>query len=199
MTIAEEQVAGERFKMRRFTTTEYYSMGEQGFFENERVQLIDGEIIVMSPQKSPHALTMEKLTRLFSRAIPDEFRLRVQLPLSLRDNSEPEPDIAIVKGDATAPGREHPITAELVIEVSDSTLRLDRRKANLYASANIVEYWIIDLAARMVHIHTSPVLDDGEKFGAKYGKVQSIAATAMITPVAVPMGTIKVADLLPSQ
>jgi len=98
-----------------------------GLFQDERVELLRGVLVKMSPQLAPHASTVQRLTQLLITRLQGRFALRVQSPLALSDDTEPEPDLAVVElGDYDT---EHPTTARLVIEVSDTTLKRDRVKA----------------------------------------------------------------------
>src|SRR5262245_31169900 len=110
-------------------------MVELGLFQGERVELIQGVLVKMSPRYAPHASTVEKLTELSVEQVRRRFRVRIQLPLALSSDSEPEPDVAIVPlGDYET---EHPTTGLLVIGVADSSIQHDRAKAAVYASAGI--------------------------------------------------------------
>jgi Uma2 family endonuclease len=191
MTIAEG------CETRRFTRAEYYRMAEMGFFEDQRVELIDGEILFMSPQNNPHAMTLMALNRLFSRALSDEFMVRPQLPLSVSDVSEPEPDLAIVREGPGVMRGEHPCTAELVIEISDSSGGRDKKKRGLYASAGIPEYWIVDVVKRKVHVHTEPASAPGNEFGAEYKQVRTFGIGDSVKPMALPVGEISVEQFFP--
>src|SRR5262245_45449860 len=132
-TIEPEQV-------RPLKRSEYHQMIGLGLFQDERVELIRGVLVKMSPQHAPHASTVQKLTRILIGRLQDRFTLRIQAPLALSDDTEPEPDVAVVSlGEYET---EHPTTALLVIEVSDSTLKTDRAKAAVHASAGVGEYWI---------------------------------------------------------
>lgn len=168
--------------------SEYDRMVELGLFQDERVELLRGVLVKMSPQYAPHASTVQKLNRLLMKQLQESFDLRIQAPLALSDDSEPEPDIAVVPlGDYEI---EHPRTALLVIEVSDSSLRQDRRKAAVYASAGIGEYWIVNLGARAVEIYSSP---DGDR----YAEVRTLREGDVLRPAALPDLAIEVAEILP--
>src|SRR5262245_52839464 len=134
--------------VRPWKRSEYDQMIALGLFDNERVELIGGVLVKISPQNAPHSSTVQMLYELLMAPLRGRFTLRIQLPLALSDDSEPEPDIAIVPLGRYA--TEHPTTALLVIEVSDSSLKTDRTKAAIYASAAIGEYWIVNLGARTV-------------------------------------------------
>jgi len=168
--------------------SEYDRMVELGLFQDERVELIRGVLVKMSPQRAPHASTVERLTELLVMLLRGRFRVRIQSPLALSDDSEPEPDAAVVPlGDYDT---EHPTTALLVIEVSDSSLRQDRGKAAVYASAGIGEYWIVNLAARTIEVHSSPE-------GDRYAEIRTLREADTLRPVALPDVTIAVSEILP--
>jgi Uma2 family endonuclease len=143
-------------RVRPLRRAEYEVLVEQGAFDpDERIQLLDGELVEMSPQDEPHALIVESLTERLTPALVGRARVRVQLPFGAGEHSEPEPDIAVVPADE--PRGRRPERALLVIEVSDSTLRLDLvRKARIYAAAGVPVYWVIDVAGGVVHVHTDP-------------------------------------------
>jgi Uma2 family endonuclease len=142
----------------RFTIADYELMGQAGILnEDDRVELIDGEIIGMSPIGPRHALCVMVLTRLLARNAPDDLLIGVQNPVRLPGNSEPQPDLAVVRhgryGHALPTGTD----VLLVIEVSDSTLAYDRDvKFPLYAAAGIPEAWLVDLATGRIERHTEP-------------------------------------------
>ncbi len=142
---------------RPITRAEYERMIDAGLFAGERVELWRGVIVRMSPQKSPHAAAVQKLNHLFVIALVPTKRasVRVQLPLALADDSEPEPDIAVVEAGEYRDA--HPTTARLVIEVADTSLSADRGfKADDYAAAGIAEYWVVNVRARTIEIFRDP-------------------------------------------
>jgi Uma2 family endonuclease len=145
-------------RLRRIRLEEYHRIIEAGILgEDERVQLIDGMLVTMPPQGRAHAFVVQELTRVFARHLGDEFRVLCQLPLALAGDSEPEPDLAVVRAGEAASSAHHPGTALLVVEVAGDSLRLDRRtKAALYARNGIPEYWIVNLAEALVEVHTDP-------------------------------------------
>jgi len=150
--------------------------------------LLRGVLVKMSPQLAPHASTIRKLAHLLMAQLQGRYELSIQSPLALADDSEPEPDLAIVPlGDYDAA---HPDTALLVIEVSDTTLRKDRSKAAIYASAGIGEYWIVNLGARAVEVYASP---DGDR----YAEVHTRRAGDVLRPSAIADVAIAIADILP--
>jgi Uma2 family endonuclease len=174
------------------TVDEYHRMIEAGSLgEDDHVQLIAGMVVAMTPQGPAHALVIQNLTRLVAQGLAADLALRPQLPLTLPDDSEPEPDLAVVRL-ADARSREHhPRTALLVIEVAGDSLRLDRQtKAALYARAGIPEYWIVNLAETTVEVHRDP---DSEK-GA-YRTQAVVSSDSTLAATSVPGLRINVADL----
>jgi Uma2 family endonuclease len=134
-------------------------MGEAGLFANERVELLDGTIVTMSPQSSPHAATVDQLHRLLTRVVAEAIRVRAQLPIVLDDWSEPEPDIAVCAPNPYRYAREHPKAEQvlLVCEVASSSLAYDRsEKAAAYATSAIPAYWIVDVEGRSIHLLSDP-------------------------------------------
>lgn len=138
---------------------EYDVLVDQGVLgPDDRMQLLEGELVEMSPQKPPHAGMVERLTEVLVPALVGRYRVRVQLPLAAGEYSEPEPDVAVVPADESR--ERHPERAVLVIEVAHETVRLDLgRKARIYAAAGVPEYWVIDVHANVVHVHTEPSPD----------------------------------------
>ena len=144
-------------RQRRFSVAEYHRMIEAGILgEDEHVELLEGEIVQMSPQEPPHARATHRLTRLFNRSLGDQYIVRPQLPLTLRD-SEPEPDLAIVRAEDETSAKRHPTTALLVVEVADSSVRYDLFvKARIYARARIPEYWLVVVRKRLIEVLRDP-------------------------------------------
>jgi Uma2 family endonuclease len=182
---------------RRWTRKEYYRAADLGLFRpNERLELLDGEILKkMSPQKPPHAAGIELSARAVATAFGPAYSVRHQLPLTLSTWSEPEPDVLVVPGSPGDYGVSHPTAADarLLIEVSDTTLRLDRkRKQAAYARAGIPEYWILNLPARQLEVYRDPA-------GARYRSVTVYSDQEEVTPLATPQSVIRVGDLLPRQ
>lgn len=146
-------------RRRRFTSEEYHRMGEIGLLgEDERVELIDGEVVEMNPVGGPHISCVVGLTNSLAQAAGGRFLVSVQNPIRLRDGREPQPDLSLL--------RERPVAAEgppaaenvlLVIEVSDTSLAYDKDvKLPLYAASGIPEAWIVDLSGRRVEVHSQP-------------------------------------------
>lgn len=144
-------------QQRRFTVEEYHRMGASGVLTSEdRVQLIDGHIYVMSPIGSQHAACVRRLTRLFFRQAEPDAIVSVQNPIVLSRDSEPEPDIALLEPREDDYASRHPRPEEtlFLVEVADSSMTLDRDvKLPLYARAGIPEVWIVALDSNEVHVY----------------------------------------------
>lgn len=183
-------------KVFKWTQKEYYQMAELGFFQGRRVELIEGEIIEMSPMNKPHATAVRKLLSILRTFFSAEYLIDSQLPMSFSKSSEPEPDVAVIKGKIEDFTKSHPKTAELIIEVSDSTLRFDRSaKASLYAQNKIQDYWILNLKDRTLEVYRQPKKD--KKLGFIYTENRIFTEDDRVSPLAAPQAKIKIADILP--
>ncbi len=144
----------------RFTTSDYHRMGQTGLLPDElRTELLDGEILEMSPINSLHAGTVKRLNRLLSQLFGRKAIISIQDPLALSEYSEPEPDVAILKPRPDFYSTAHPTPADVlfVIEVADSSIYKDRNvKLPHYASAGIPEVWLVDLEAQNIEVYTQP-------------------------------------------
>lgn len=197
MSESSDQLTSSLPERRRWTREEFERAGELGLFQpGERLELIGGEVISkVTPQKSLHATAIGLTTRELERAFPTGHYVRVQLPLALSRFSEPEPDLAVVNGEPRDYAKGHPTTAALVVEVADSTLKLDRGpKASLYAQAGIAEYWIVNLRDQVLELHREPVAAAEEPFGHQYASVTRHPASATVS---VNGERVLVRDLLP--
>lgn len=141
----------------RFRVDAYHRMLEAGILgEDDHVELLEGVIVEMSPQGVAHARIVSRLNRLLVLSVGESFEVRPQLPLTLGEQSEPEPDLAVVPAEAE-PSDEHPHHALLVVEVASASLTHDRRvKARLYARASIPEYWLVDADRKCIEVYREP-------------------------------------------
>jgi Uma2 family endonuclease len=143
-----------------FTVDEYYRMYEAGIFsQDDRVELIDGEIVEMSPIGSNHAACVLRLNALLNRLIGARAFVSVQSPVRLGKRTEPEPDIALLapRDDYYASGHPEPADLLLIIEVADTSLSYDLdMKAPRYARAGIAEYWLVDLPGEAIEVYSEP-------------------------------------------
>jgi len=147
-------------KKYRFTIEEYHQMGEAGIIaEEQRVELINGEIVEMSPINSPHGGVVNLLNNLLHKLLSDQYIISVQNPVELGKYSEPEPDLTVLVHRPDFYAKSHPTPSDvlLIIEVADSSLQKDREvKLPLYAEASIPEVWIINLPERQVEVYRQP-------------------------------------------
>jgi Uma2 family endonuclease len=173
----------EAFPQRRWTVDEYHRMITAGILTpRDRVELLDGHIIEMVPQEPPHASTTSSFGNDFVVLFAGKAWVRQQLPITIAPKSEPEPDVAVVKIDPNRYRDRHPNPDDvyLLIEVSDSSLNYDRySKAIVYANANILEYWVIDINQQQLIVFREPV-------GDAYQVEQVLAVTDAIAPIAFP-------------
>jgi len=146
-------------QIRLWTVEEYHRMIDVGILTpDDKVELLEGKIVAMSPQTPPHAGTTQRSSDYLKVRLRGIAYVRMQLPITL-SNSEPEPDIAVVRIDPNVYGEAHPNAKDilLLIEISYTTLNIDRaEKAPIYARANIPEYWILDISKRCVYIFRNP-------------------------------------------
>lgn len=181
---------------RRWRRTEYERLVDLGFFVGERLELLDGVLAVREPQGSSHAAITAQIARVLDAAFGPAWHVRLQAPLALDDDSEPEPDVAIVSGEPRDYLRHHPSTAALVVEVADSSLRLDRRvKAALYAQARLPEYWIANLVDGVLETYRDPGPDAAS--GWAYHIRRVLDRSQIVVPLLAPAARISVGDLLP--
>jgi Uma2 family endonuclease len=145
---------------RHFNVTQYRRMIETGILrEDDRVELIEGEIVEMSPIGSQHASCVDSLNTLLVMRVGQSARVRVQNPIHLNDFSEPQPDIAVLKLRADRYRDQHPGPEDvlLVIEVADTSAQYDRNvKIPLYGRAGVSEAWLVDLQNEIIEVHTQP-------------------------------------------
>ncbi len=155
------------------------------------VELIRGEILTTSPQKSAHATGVQLVGDALRAVCGQGFVVRTQLPLVVGVESEPEPDVAVVAGSPRDFSQAHPDAALLIVEVADASLELDRGpKRALYAEAAIPEYWIVDLPARRLEVYRKP---SGGDFGGRL----VLRPEERVSPLVRPRSSLLVADLLP--
>jgi len=154
---------------KRFTIAEYHRLAELGFFEeNDRVELIKGEIMQMAAKSTPHSVCETRLERELYKLVGDRATLRGQQPITLSNNSEPEPDRVIAKNRDDDYLANHPSASDilLLIEIADSSLKYDQEdKLPIYAEAGISDYWIFNLVDNYLECYSEPYQDLRGKFG----------------------------------
>ena len=182
-------------KQRLWTRAEYHQMADLGWFDGQRAELVEGEIVVLSPQKFAHGATVDRVREVLDKLLHDRFWVRMQLPIAIGASSEPEPDISVVPG-KRKDYADHPTSASLLVEVSDTTLTYDRaKKMRLYAKAGIPEYWIVNLQDQEVEVRRRPAGGTADEPG-KYLDLQVHARGARIDLGLKPGTQIAVDDLL---
>jgi Uma2 family endonuclease len=181
----------------RWTKEEYHRLAEMGWFDDRRVELLDGEIFEMPVPKMPHVVALDVTTSALRAAFGSGYWVSPQAPLDLTLTSEPIPDLFVVPGKARDYSA-HPTTALLIVEVSDTTLSHDRnRKGSLYAAARIQDYWIVNLVDRQLETYRVPVPDAAQPFGFTYSQRTDLVPGDTVSPLALPQAQIAVADLFP--
>lgn len=180
----------------RFTREQYYEMGRQGYFNGRRVERIHGEIVEMSPIGWPHVVGCRKTGEALEAAFAGVAWINLGNPIPTED-SDPQPDVMVVPGrfeDYT----DHPTTALLIVEVADSTLFRDTTtKAEVYATAGVADYWVLDLDGRRLIVFRDPQPLPAGLGGAAYRTRTEFADTDTVAPLAAPAAQLRVADLLP--
>jgi Uma2 family endonuclease len=193
----ESRTAPEQMPtLRPFTVAEYYRMAEVGILRpDERVELLEGRIVKMSPKGIRHAAINDLAGECFRKLLGARVIVRLQNPIHLDDASEPEPDLVLVEPQEKRYLDHHPTPPEvlLVVEIADSSLRFDRGiKSRLYAAAGIVQYCVLNLPAREVEDYREPGADG-------YRSKQTYSAGQSFNLVACPDVSVGVDELLPPQ
>ena len=172
---------------RLLSRKEYERLVAQGFFEEERVELLHGVVVTMNKQSGPHSGISAFLARGLICALDESFDVRSHSPFAASDYSEPEPDVGVYP---QGPRDDHPSRAFLIVEVADSTQAKDRRiKAGIYAAAGVPEYWIVDLQHDRVEVLTDPDQDT-------YQQLRTLRRGEVLRPSALPGVELAVADVL---
>ena len=181
-----------RPRLKKWTQQEYLDLVERGAFANQRVYLFRGDIIEMAPHGHPHAFGIMKLNRYLTSVYAPPYEVRIQLSFVTPGPSVPEPDGAVCTA-ADATRKPHPSRAELIVEVADSSLGDDRKKADEYAAAGVSEYWIIDVDHRRIEVYRGQVEDRGAAFGFRYAQTQVLNVGEEVSPADRPDARIAVA------
>lgn len=186
-------------QIRRWKRVEYERLVEKGvFMPGERVELIDGLLVVAEPQSASHFAAVRLVERALVRAFGEGWDVRAQGPIALDDASEPEPDVAVVRGELRDYVRAHPADPVLVVEVALTSVNFDREhKASLYARAGRPEYWIVNLVDRVLEVRREPAPSPSAPYGWDYTTVEVLRPGDSVSPLAAPAAQIAVSDLLP--
>ncbi len=177
----------------RFTVEDYQRMGDVGILgQGERVELIDGQIVRMTPIGVPHAGTVKALLGMFASVVGDRAVLSIQDPVILDDFSEPQPDVVLLKPPRETYRGRHPRPTDvlLLVEVADTSGPYDRGvKLSLYAQAGVHEYWIVDLERQRIEVYRSPE-------GDAYASVQELRPGSRVSPTAFADVDLSVSEIL---
>ena len=176
-----------------FTVDGYHRLAELGVLcEDDHVELLDGQVVPMTPVGSRHAGCVKYLNGIFSRLGPDVTIVGAQDPVVIGPHSEPQPDIALLRPRADSYRSTHPIPRDvlLLIEVADSSAEYDREvKIPLYAQANIVEVWLVDLGADAIEVYRDPAPEG-------YASVRTVTRGDRVIPLMLPDAPLPVSDIL---
>jgi Uma2 family endonuclease len=175
----------------RMTRARYEVLVRKGAFGPEdRVELLDGLLVVREPQGSRHAVVVDLVIAVLQRAFGPGYYVRGDKPMALDDLSEPEPDVIVLRGRPQDYLAAHPSRPVLVVEVSDTSLAQDRlRKGSLYARAGIADYWLVNLVDNALEVYRQPVRAPSRRSGWKYGSVRLLKRNAVVSPLAAPRGS----------
>jgi len=176
-----------------FTVDQYHRMGEAGVFcEDDRVELIDGQVVEMTPIGPRHAGCVNRLTGLLSRLGGGDVTVSIQNPVLLSERGEPQPDVTVLRHRPDGYATRHPEPADIlfVIEVADTSVEYDRSiKIPLYARAGVPETWLVNLPADRIEVYRDPA-------GGSYADVTSVSRGETLTPLEVPSATLGVDRIL---
>ena len=206
MTVTEVQVATEtniavepkspnevRSERYSFTTDVYHQMIQRGILtRNDKIELLEGDLIKMSAVGPRHAACVERLSEILQHEFGRTTSLRHQNPVELSNISEPEPDITILRRRDDFYTNAHPTPDDvlLLIEISESTLAKDRgAKLSAYAKAGIVEYWIVNLQEDLIEVYTNPT-------GSSYDTARIVHRDEKISPLLLPSAVLEADEVL---
>ena len=183
----------------RWTRVEYDRLIEAGVFPaGDPIELLGGQLVVAEPQGSAHFTAIQLAEDALRAAFGPGWQVRAQGPIALDEESEPEPDVAVVPGTPRDYRDAHPARPVLVVEVAESSLATDREhKGSLYARAGIGDYWIVNLVDRVLEVYREPAPESAAPFGWRYRSVTPLGPEASAEPLAAHGARIPVADLLP--
>jgi Uma2 family endonuclease len=183
---------------RRWTRAEYDRLVNLGVLHGKPVELVGGQLVVAEPQGSYHASALGAAGDVLRAVLPQGWLVRIQMPVALDDESEPEPDLAVVQGTWANYRAGHPSRPALVVEVAESSLVFDREdKGSVYARGGVRDYWIVNLVDRALEVYREPGPDPAAPYGWRYRMVEWLGPASAISPLALPAVRIAVGDLLP--
>jgi Uma2 family endonuclease len=180
----------------KWTVGQYYKLGDLGFFQGKRVELIRGEILEMSPINWSQAVGTNNVSEVLRQIFAGQAWINTQNPLAMTD-SHPQPDVAVISG-RIRDYNDHPQSALQVVEVADTTLYFDTTtKAELYATAGVLDYWVLDLDGKRLLVFRDPIQLPTGLGASAYRTHFSLGPTETVSPLAAPNSTVTVSDLLP--
>lgn len=184
--------------LRHWKRVEYERLVDLGAFAHDPIELIGGQLIVAEPKGPYHTSGVTTVEYAVRAVLPSGWLVRTQAPVALDEDSEPEPDLAVVPGGPRDYLDAHPARPVLAVEVADSSLAFDRRdKGSLYARAGLADYWIVNLVDRVLEIYREPAPDTAAVYGWSYRSVIVLRPGDAAIPLAFPSSPLAVADLLP--
>jgi len=184
--------------IKRWKRLEYERLVDLGVFEGDPIELIGGQLVVAEPKGSYHTSALGMAEYALRAVLPQGWIVRTQAPVSLDDESEPEPDLVVVPGRPADYRHGHPARPALAVEVADSSLAFDRQhKGSLYARGGLADYWIVNLVERVLEVYRDPAPDASAIYGWRYRSVTALRPPEVVVPLAFPSSPIAVADLLP--
>ncbi|MEZ0327008.1 MAG: Uma2 family endonuclease [Fimbriimonas sp.] len=188
-----EAAAAYGATLRRMTVDEFYLAAKKGVFRpDERLELLEGQVLLMSPQNASHAWITHRVAELLADLFEDGY-IREHSPLAIGEFDEPEPDVLVARGPAGKYRSAHPTATDvlLVVEVADTTLAKDRSlKGRIYATAGIPEYWIVDVKSERVEVHREPL-------EGRFWTSQVVNMSGELSPMH-GIGSVKISELFGS-
>ncbi len=188
----------EPIRTRRWKRHEYDRLIETGFFQpGDKDELVGGQRMVAEHQGSRHASTIGLVADALRAAVAQGWYVMVQLPIALDDESEPEPDVAVVPGSPAHYRDAHPSRPVLVVEVAETSLAIDRGfKGGVYARGGVADYWIVNLIENVLEVYREPLADAQAPPGWIYAETRLLRRGEFISPVTRPAARLSVADFL---
>ena len=190
---------GTPIQTKRWARVEYERLVDLAVFQpGDRVELVGGQLVVREPQGSPHAVAAGLAEDALRAAFGSGWVVRVQMPVALDDESEPEPDVAVCTGIRRDHLVGHPSRPVLLVEVAETSLTFDREhKGSLYARARVPEYWIVNLMDHVLEVYRDPVPSADAAYAWRFNTRLRLGAADSVSPLATPHARIPVFDLLP--
>jgi Uma2 family endonuclease len=182
-------------RVKRWTKREFYALVEKGEFQRPRVSLFRGELYEMSAVGALHERALMGVSNWMYRNFDPAFQVRIQMSMNVPGETINEPDAAVVTHEQLVP-MPYPQCAELVVEVSDSSLDFDHEKAMEYAAARVPEYWIVDVMTKKLEVFREPVADASTPLGFRYASHRILTDAETVSPLVRPEAAVAVKKLL---